>query len=306
MTNSERTTLTLGPLLYNWSPEKARDFYLRVADEVDVDRVYLGEVVCSKRQPFHEPYWAQAVERLERAGKQVVFSSLALVTTRREVRALSELADPEGEHVVELNDLTALEGWTGGAFRIGPYINVYNESSLRFFESLGATGATLPFELTAKSLAQIAASTSMEIEVQAFGRLPLAISARCYHARAYRLHKDNCRFVCADHSDGMVVKTLDGAPFLTVNGTQTQSLTCVNLLEDLAALAAMGIRTYRLSPQDIDMADVAATFRSVATGSLEARAGLAHLGACFPQFVFSNGYFHGLEGRVQTSAREAI
>jgi collagenase-like PrtC family protease len=46
--------LTLGPLLFNWPAERWRDFYARIADEAPVDRVVLGEVVCSKRQPFHE------------------------------------------------------------------------------------------------------------------------------------------------------------------------------------------------------------------------------------------------------------
>ena len=46
------TTLTLGPLLFNWSPERWRGFYARIADEAPVERVCLGEVVCSKRLPF--------------------------------------------------------------------------------------------------------------------------------------------------------------------------------------------------------------------------------------------------------------
>ena len=40
--------LTLGPVLYNWQPERWRDFYFRIADEAPVDRVAVGEVVCSK------------------------------------------------------------------------------------------------------------------------------------------------------------------------------------------------------------------------------------------------------------------
>jgi collagenase-like PrtC family protease len=30
------------------------------------------------------------------------------------------------------------------------------------------------------------------VEVQIFGRLPLALSARCYHARAHGRTKDSC------------------------------------------------------------------------------------------------------------------
>ena len=51
--------LTLGPLLFHWPAHKRRDFYLRIADEAPIDTVYLGEVVCSKREPFFEPYRLQ-------------------------------------------------------------------------------------------------------------------------------------------------------------------------------------------------------------------------------------------------------
>ncbi|MDC7684437.1 U32 family peptidase [Asticcacaulis sp. BYS171W] len=289
--------LTLGPLLYNWSPEKARDFYFGVADEMDVDRVYLGEVVCSKRQPFHETYWPEVVERLERAGKQVVFSTLALVTTEREIKGLRELCADSEDRLVEINDLTLLSRWTGKPFLVGPYVNIYNESALAVFEDMGAVGATLPFELPQKTLVSLASSAQCALEVQVFGRLPLAISARCYHARAFRLQKDSCRFVCDQHPDGMVVDTLDEQQFLTVNGTQTQSMTCVNLIRETAALKALGIRQLRLSPQNVDMIEVARVFRAVQRGTLAGDEAFAHLEGLMPQFQFSNGYFHGVEGR---------
>ena len=49
-----RMNLTLGPVLFNWPVGRWVDFYARVADEAPVDRVCLGEVVCSKRQPFKD------------------------------------------------------------------------------------------------------------------------------------------------------------------------------------------------------------------------------------------------------------
>ena len=44
--------ITLGPCLFNWLVNDWRDFYYKIADETDVDEVYLGEVVCFKRDPF--------------------------------------------------------------------------------------------------------------------------------------------------------------------------------------------------------------------------------------------------------------
>ena len=64
--------LALGPVLYNWAPERWRDFYFRVADEAPVDVVSVGEVVCSKRSPFFAPYLPVVIERLRDAGKQVL------------------------------------------------------------------------------------------------------------------------------------------------------------------------------------------------------------------------------------------
>ena len=73
-------------------------------------------------------------------------------------------------------------------------------------------------------------------EVFAFGRVPLAISARCSHARIKGLTKDNCQFVCGEDPDGLEVETLDGQRFLALNGVQTVSSTCQSLIADVPAL----------------------------------------------------------------------
>ena len=56
--------LALGPLLFNWPVSRVERFYAEIADESPFDRVYLGEVVCSKRLPFLEPALARSAERL--------------------------------------------------------------------------------------------------------------------------------------------------------------------------------------------------------------------------------------------------
>ena len=69
MTVQERAgSVTLGPVLFNWQPEKWRDFYFRIADEAPVSTVYIGETVCSKRAPLIEPYYAAVAERLAAGG----------------------------------------------------------------------------------------------------------------------------------------------------------------------------------------------------------------------------------------------
>src|SRR5690606_4776964 len=112
----------------------------------------------------------------------------------------------------------------------------------------------------------IAASPGTGFEVFAFGRLPLAISARCAHARVKGNSKDNCQFVCQDDPDGLAVDTLDGQSFLTLNGVQTMSHTCQVLLAELPALRDAGVSHIRLSPQHCDMNLVAAAFAKARDG----------------------------------------
>lgn len=288
------SALVLGPVLFNWPPEVLRDFYFRIADEAAVDTVYVGEVVCAKRMPFLAPHLPAVVERLRAGGKEVVLSSLALLATDRDAGAMAALF--EADALVEINDLGLLRAAGNRAHVIGPFINVYNEGTLAYLASRAAVRACLPPELPAKSLAALARATPIPLEVLAFGRMPLAISARCFHARAHRLHKDGCQFVCGKDPDGLTIHTLDAAPFLAINGTQTLSHTCLNLLGELRALQTMGIARFRLSPQDIDMVEVARVFRGVAEGRLDADEGAAALQRLTQGMPFANGFFHDVEG----------
>ena len=298
MTGSEYASLTLGPLLFNWAPERKRDFYFRMADEAPVDRVYLGEVVCSKRAPFFDPFLPEVMERLESAGKTVAISTLALATSARELAALRDLASG-GDTLIEANDAAALSLLAGRPHAVGPFVNVYNEGTLRCLARRGAQRIALPVEISAgalAALAPVAAEERIELEVQVFGRLPLAISARCYHARAHGLHKDGCQYVCGADPDGLAVETLDGNGFLAVNGTQTLSHGVVNLAAEIPALRRIGINGFRLSPHSVDMVAVARLIREVLDGrkgALWAREQIARL---VPFAPCVNGFYHGIEG----------
>lgn len=288
--------LGLGPILYNWAPERWRDFYFRIADEAPVDVVSVGEIVCSKRSPFFADHLPAVIERLKSAGKQVLLGSLILVSQRRERRQTEELAAVNAG-LVEVNDLTCLKALAGRPHAIGPFVNIYNEAAAAFHAARGAARICLPPELPLSSVAAIvAALPDVAIEVFAFGRVPLAISARCYHARVHKLAKDNCRFVCEKDPDGLALKTLERQEFLTINGVQTLSYTCTNLLGDIGALRKAGVGSLRLSPQDCDMVAVAETFRDVLDGRNDAEGGSRRLAALYPKVPFSNGFLHGSAG----------
>ena len=292
------TKLTIGPILFHWPAEQMRDFYLRIADEAPVDTVYLGEVICSKRAPFFEPHYPEVAARLASAGKTVVFSTLAEAMIKRERKAIAGICG-QNEFAVEANDNAALYHLRGKPHRVGPFVNVYNEDTLAFLAARGTTHVTLPQELPAASievLGRVARELGVGLEVQVHGRIPLALSARCYHARAHGRIKDNCQFVCQEDPDGMELKTLDGQPFLTVNGIQTLSHTCLNLVHELEALAGMGVGSFRLSPHSGDMVETARIFRAAADGEItveEASSRLERTGFDAP---FSDGFYHKREG----------
>jgi len=289
--------LTLGPVLFHWQPEAWRDFCFRIADEADVNIVCIGEVVCSQRLPFLTPLIPDVVARLKAAGKEVVLSSLALIMSERELDDATALA-ANATCLIEANDVTLVALLAGRSFAVGPLVNVYNDATLASLEALGATRICLPAELPEARIAALAASARADLEVQVFGRLPLAISARCYAARTRNLAKDGCRFVCGEHPDGMAVETLDEVPFLATNGTQTLSYRYADLLAELPRLRALGIHGFRLSPQQVDMVAVAGVFRAALDNSIDVAEADHQLRELCPNAEFANGYFHGQPGHA--------
>ncbi|MDR9804674.1 ubiquinone anaerobic biosynthesis protein UbiV [Rhizobium hidalgonense] len=288
--------LTLGPLLYLWQTERWRDFYFRIADEAPVDTVVLGETVCSKRLHFMESEMAAVVERLEASGKEVRISTLALVTLDREAKYQRSLADGDG-HLVEANDLSALQALKNRHHTIGPFVNVYNGASAKVLARNGATAICLPPELPSASIGEIAKSCpEVALELFAFGRVPLAISARCAHARSKGRTKDNCQFVCDEDPDGLPVRTLSGQPFLALNGVQTLSHSCQALIEEPTDTLSLGISSLRLSPQACDMVAVSDLFRRVADGRMPPPEASRRLREIYPEAPLSNGFHHGRAG----------
>jgi collagenase-like PrtC family protease len=288
--------LNVGPLQFNWPAQKFADFYAAVADEAPVDRVVIGELVCSKRAPFYEDRLPEAIERLERGGKQVILASLALVTLERERRAARETF-AQTAHEVEINDLT-LMNWAreGKPFSVGPLVNVYNEATLAFLARSGARRVCLPPELpfaSVETIAKAAKDIDVAIDVWAYGRIPLAISGRCYHARAHGLSKDSCQFVCEKDPDGLATRTLDGVDFLAINGVQTLSFKYANLIGDLGRLAGAGVAGLRLSPHDGDFIAVAKAFADVSEGRISAKEGLSRLRNAARGAEFTDGFLFG-------------
>jgi collagenase-like PrtC family protease len=291
--STQRLSLTLGPVLFNWPNGIWADFYARIADEAPVDRVCLGEVVCSKREAFRDDVMLKAAERLTRGGKEVVYSTLAMPTAKREIQSISDLI--EAGMFIEANDIATIQLLNGRKHILGPYLNIYNEATLALHVLLGATRICLPPELSLDAIRILAAGNDV-VEVFAFGRAPLALSARCYHARAHHVSKDACQFICERDPDGLSVDTIDGTPFLAINGIQTLGQVVTAATRQVGNLAEAGVASLRLSPQSCDMVKVAAIFRNLADGLVTEEEATEALAVIAMPGPLSDGYLRGLPG----------
>ncbi len=298
-------SLSLGPVLFLWDGPKWRDFYFRIADEAPITNVTVGEIVCSKRFHFLTPYMDAVTERLQRAGKIVSLGSLALVMLEREAKQVRQTIR-EATLPVEANDLSALGLLSGVPHMVGPLVNVYNAATAKVLAARGAQSICLPPELPISSIREIVkAAPDIAFEIFTFGRVPLAISARCAHARSKGHIKDNCQFVCGEEPDGLPVKTLDSQPFLALNGVQTLSHTCQSLVEDLPDLQDAGLKRFRLSPQDCDMVAVARLHDEVLKQVISPDEGAARLRKIYPDVPLSNGFLHGNIGAAWISRQRS-
>ena len=120
------------------------------------------------------------------------------------------------------------------------------------------------------------------------------------HTR-YIIDPANMPFVLQLHPDpdGMELKTLDGKPFLAVNGIQTLSQSYLNYLTDLPDLVSAGITHFRLSPHTQDMVAIAGLFRAVLDGELGADEAEARLRLITGAIPFANGFWHGKPGHLR-------
>jgi len=289
--------LTVGPNQFFWSADPWQTFYDDLAN-APVDRVVLGELVCSKRLPFYQDCIPDAISKLVAAGKEVALTSLALVTLKRERKQTSQLAEMGVE--VEINDLTALAHLPESTkFSVGPLVNVYNEGTLSWLASRGATRICLPPELplaSVETLAAMAAGLGVAIEVWGHGRLPLAISGRCYHARMNNRSKDNCQFACEDDPDGLDIRTLDGQPFLAMNGVQTLSDSYACSAYQAEALGKTGVSALRLSPQSRGFDDLCRLYRQLLDEERDPAQVVDAIGRNDAKLRLSDGFLTGARG----------
>ncbi len=297
---SEHTPrLALGPVPYYWSRDGLSAFYAQAANW-PVDIVYLGETVCSKRRSFNTDDWLETAQILQVAGKEVVLSTLTLIEAESELKTLRRLCS-NGRFTVEANDLGAVRLLmdAGVSFVTGPTLNIYNSGTLGVLARGGLQRWVLPVELSRDTLVdmQAARPDGVQTEVLAYGRLPLALSARCFTARSRNLPKDDCQYCCLDYPDGRLVATQEDAPFVVLNGVQTLSATTYNLLPHLDQLRMIRVDVLRINPQPRQTEQVLEAFASCLEGTADPETASNTFVKLAPQ-GFADGYWRGEAGIV--------
>ncbi len=300
---SKQPKLSLGPILYYWSRDDVLEFY-RQAAEWPVDIIYLGETVCSKRNLISMDDWFEIAGQLEQAGKEVVLSTLALLEAESELKRLRRICAND-RYAVEANDMGAVQLRKGKPFVSGHSVNVYNGRTLKVLAEQGLKRWVLPVELSWQTLADMQRERpeGVETEVFAFGRLPLAYSARCFTARAHNLPKDDCQYRCLDYPDGLTLKAQDDNRFLNLNGIQTQSASTYNLLSEMDRMRELEVDVIRISPQYRHTGQVVQIFHRCLQGEETVEQGMAALERLLPTGS-CDGYWHG-EAGMEMRARAA-
>ncbi|VAW39011.1 hypothetical protein MNBD_DELTA02-216 [hydrothermal vent metagenome] len=298
--------LTLGPVLFDWKRSELLRFYEEAAD-MEVETVYIGEVVCARRSRLSTGDIEAIASALQRAGKKVVASSLALVSNEEElslVRAVAALPLP-----IEANDLSVLGivDTTEKEVLAGPHLKTYNREAVSFLKSQGVRHVTFPVELPGSSVAYNLEGSGIKAEVFAHGKLPLALSWRCYSSRLNGLTKGNCRYDCSKDPDGLDLRTMPkagediGEPCFSVNGTSIMSALPQSLIEFTEELSAMGVGALRISPHYKHTKETVRIFRERINDEMTGAATLAELKALYGSELV-NGWYSGRAGKVTTEA----
>ncbi len=287
--------LSLGPVLFYWDRQHTLDFYADMAG-MPLDVIYLGETVCSKRRDMGLDDWLGLARELkQQSTAQLVLSGLALVEAASELSSLRRLCE-NGELLVEANDMGAVQYLSerGLPFVGGPALNLYNGHALAELVSSGMQRWVPPVEISGTMIRDARAQLSQlgvampEIEIFAYGHLPLAYSARCFTARAENRPKDDCQFCCQNYPEGIPLLSQEGEALFTINGIQTLSASVSNLLADYPALVDSGAELLRLSPRASGMIEVVQAFDAVRKGGMPPLA----VDGC-------NGYWHGQPGMLR-------
>jgi len=289
--------VSLGPLLYYWPKQQTIDFYQQAISS-DAEIIYLGETVCSKRRELKTRDWIELATSLNIHEKEIVLSTMALLEAPSELTALRKLCE-NGEIKIEANDLGAVQILTEKKlpFVCGPAINCYNAQTLKLLINQGMQRWVMPVELSRDWLSNIIDDVhkmklrdQFEVEVLSYGHLPLAYSARCFTARSENKAKDDCGLTCINYPQGRIARTQEDQQVFILNGIQTLSGYCYNLINDLESMDGL-VDILRISPNSLNSLKTISNFKE----QLLFKNTYTQLNN-----LQCNGYWHSIEGLAQS------
>ena len=285
--------LSLGPLLYYWEKNKVEEFYHQAITS-DAEIIYLGETVCSKRRELKPKDWLDLAHEIAKSGKEVVVSTMALLQSPTEVKILRQYCE-NGHFNIEANDLGAVQilSENNVPFVCGPAINCYNASVLKLLIKKGMYRWVMPVELskdwlikTLDDCNKIGIRHQFEVEIFAHGHMPLAYSARCFTARSENKAKDDCELCCIKYPQGRITTTQEGQEVFVLNGIQTQSGSCYNLINELPDMTEI-VDIARISPNHINSLKVINKYKDRLSGKRD---------YCALSTNESNGFWYAIPG----------
>ncbi|MRS11936.1 MAG: hypothetical protein EG823_02540 [Actinobacteria bacterium] len=264
--------LSLAPLSGRCGPEAIADFYREAAECPDVDRVYIGELFCAKRLiPMRT--FEQAVRVLEDAGKQVVFSTLAMPFGEADYESAAPYV--EGVTTVEVNSLGFIpwmrERFGSKAITAGPLCSLYNRDDLEIVRDWGCTGVALNIALMPETVLDLCTNGAIPAEVFLEGRPPLAFSWRCYAARFAGRPQKTCGYACREQ-DGLTLQNLEGEPGFVVDGTAVLPGQIISTVDQALGYQNAGAAFGRLWVGPGEIAAVASAYAALLHGDDSAEA----------------------------------
>ncbi|MDI6689512.1 MAG: U32 family peptidase [Actinomycetota bacterium] len=290
--------IAIGPLPTNWGKEKILDYYRKVAAHPAINRAYVGEIACTKRDILDPELFIEIQDSLKKAGKEVILSTLVLPTNEEDLnksRALMAKA-----HEIEVNNMGIFNVWLKEfrekSLTLGPFFNVYNPQSARFLLKYKIRRILFPVDISMNTMEKMCQEIDIPFEVVVYGNFPIAFSWRCYTARAFGKLRRDCGFKCYEVKN-LPQATLEDEPLFMMNGPAVYNAKTYCLISHLKRFRGMGVAGIRIETIPENVVGVADIFKAVIDGEIsptQAEKKLASLSA----YRLDTCYFTGREKRL--------
>lgn len=277
---------SLGTVTYPWTITQLREFYTQVAITPEINKVYLGEVVCSKRAALINKYLPELIQLLQNANKEVYLATPLLNNDDESYLLMLNNINLAKEFGcgVEINDLSALKYASGLSLVAGPAINIYNQTALSVLARNQIKMICPPYEISKQIMLDLA-NSNMELEIMVFGNLPLSISSRCFTAHNLGSSREDCKLICFKHAEGVAVSSDEDNQLFMINGMQIQSAKIYNLIPQINELFSSGVRSFRINPTNL------VSLKTI----LDQIRGINNI---FEHDIYVNGFYFGKEGHL--------